>query len=213
MFYYFKDKNCLKAFKNRKEQIGIIKRKVHADSDNFFRMFKKFPFSIAGKVYKDNTKQNIEFLLKNIIPGNIKNIPFYQKWIEDMSSICKTFISFEGNESLSFWLGSDRGCKRFHIDMVSFRLLVTYAGQGTELLPNEAANREAFVKGKSNQDIIKDKSAIKYLNKWDIALFRGGDDGILHRTPDSALNGDSSILMRLDSSSFLDEIIKINEVA
>ena len=33
--------------------------------------------------------------------------------------------------------------------MVPFRLLVTYEGQGTELLPNYAADREAFIEGKA----------------------------------------------------------------
>ena len=41
----------------------------------------------------------------------------------------------------------------------------------------------------------------------DIAIFRGGKNGILHRTPNSALNH-SSILMRLDNSSFLEDIKK-----
>ena len=97
--------------------------------------------------------------------------------------------------------------------MVPYRLLVTYAGQGTELLPDFAANRNAFDEGKPNEEIIKDKSALKFINKWDIAIFRGGKKGILHRTPDSALKESSSILMRLDNSSFLEEINKINYVA
>ena len=43
----------------------------------------------------------------------------------------------------------------------------------------------------NNEQIIKDKSAIRYINKWDIAIFRGGENGILHRTPNSALDGSS----------------------
>ena len=97
--------------------------------------------------------------------------------------------------------------------MVPFRLLVTYAGQGTELLPDYAANKNAFREGKSNKEILKSKSALEYINKGDIAIFRGGEDGILHRTPDSALDSKSSILMRLDAPSFLDEIKNINQVA
>ena len=84
--------------------------------------------------------------------------------------------------------------------------MVTYDGEGTELLPNEAANRDAFIKGKSNKEIVKDKSALTRINKWDISIFRGGHQGILHRTPDSAIGGKSSILMRLDDKSFLEEV-------
>ena len=70
----------------------------------------------------------------------------------------------------------------------------------------------AFISGKLNENIIKDRSAIRYLNEWDIAIFRGGKHGILHRTPESALNDRSSILMRLDDSTFLEQIEKINTV-
>ena len=66
--------------------------------------------------------------------------------------------------------------------------------------------------GKSNENIIKNRSAIKYLNRWDVAIFRGGNNGILHRTPESALNDRSSILMRLDDSTFLEQIEEINTV-
>ena len=57
--------------------------------------------------------------------------------------------------------------------------LLTYAGQGTELLPNYAKQTvSAFYRGKPNSEIIKDKSARKFINKWDIAVFRGGRNGI-----------------------------------
>jgi hypothetical protein len=127
-----------------------------------------------------------------------------------MSNICKLFCNFKNDKSISFWLGTQRGCKRYHVDMVPYRLLVTYAGQGTELLPNEGANRKAFIDGKSNKEILKNKSYLSNLNKWDIAIFRGGQEGILHRTPESALKGNSSILMRLDDKSFYNDINKIN---
>ena len=139
----------------------------------------------------------------------------YGKYIEFScgSYLDFLFCTFLNTNKLSFWLGSARGCKRYHVDMVPFRLLVTYEGQGTEILPNYAANRNAFVEGKPNNKIVKDKSARKFINKWDIAIFKGGKNGILHRTPDSALKCHSSILMRLDDPSFLDEIKKVNKVA
>ena len=119
-----------------------------------------------------------------------------------MSNICKAFCKFLGEEKISFWIGTKRGCKRYHVDMVPFRLLVTYAGEGTEILPNYAANRNAYVEGMSNKEIIMDKSALESVNTWDIAIFRGGSEGILHRTPDSALNGGSSILCDLITLHF-----------
>ena len=48
--------------------------------------------------------------------------------------------------------------------MVPFRLLVTYAGQGTEVLPDCAVNRNAFQKEKPMKN-FKDKSALKFIKK------------------------------------------------
>ncbi len=45
-----------------------------------------------------------------------------------------------------------------------------------------------------------------------IAIFRGGPKGNLHRTPESALKGNSSILMRLDDKSFYKDIDRINNL-
>lgn len=45
------------------------------------------------------------------------------------------------------------------------------------------------------------------MRPWDIAVFRGGPKGLLHRTPNAAKNG-PSIMMRLDYVSFWDYILK-----
>jgi hypothetical protein len=68
-----------------------------------------------------------------------------------------------------------------------------------------AADRTAFESGEPNEHIVKDKSALRHVRQWDVAVFRGFREGILHRTPDEALNG-PSILLRLDHSSFLKKI-------
>ena len=206
MIYHYQRSSNLLKLKNKNFQVGIIERKPPSNSDVFFQKLYEHPFALFGSVSKSNAKKDIKKVLKNQIPLDIQSDTFYEDWIEDMSNVCKLFCSFKNADIISFWLGSKRGCKRYHVDMVPIRLLVTYAGQGTELLPDKFANRDAFFNGKSNEEILKDKSAIKFLNEWDIALFRGGEQGILHRTPDSALKKTSSILMRLDDKSFLQNI-------
>ncbi len=212
MIHYYDNVESLTDFKNGKDQIGIFERKAPQRSDLFFKKFNSFPFSIFGYVTLSSAKKNIHELLEKKISNDIKCDPFYERWLDDMSKVCKIFCSFQNQDRISYWLGSERGCKRYHVDMVPFRLLVTYAGKGTEILPNNAADRNAFIEGKPNNEIVKDKSALQFLNNWDISIFRGGQKGILHRTPNSALNKKSSILMRLDDSSFLDNIIKFNSV-
>ena len=197
-------------FKTNNYQIAILNRQTPVEAKLFFSELNITPFSISGYISQENSYQEINKLIEKKIPLKIKKKPFYKKWLKDMSSICKMFCLFQEKSKISFWLGSERGCKRFHVDMVPYRCLITYSGQGTELLPDKAADRNAFVNGKPNKNIIKNKLAIKYLNRWDVAIFRGGSNGILHRTPESALNHRSSILMRLDDSNFLEQLDRVN---
>lgn len=203
-------KNQLLDFKKKKKYLEVVKRKAPIGADKFFTEFFQSFSSAVGFVKYSNAQKDIESILENHFPSTARLNPFYELWIRDMSEVCKVFCKFLRNDKISFWIGTNRGCKRFHVDMVPYRLLLTYFGKGTEILPNHAANRNAFQAGKPNQQIIKNKAAVRHLQKWDIAVFKGGKNGILHRTPDSALLDNSSILMRLDSPSFLELIKKIN---
>ena len=209
---FFNELDNLEKFKKSNEQIKIIERKKPIGGESFFQKLNKLPFSIYGNVSQENTNGDIKKLLKEVIPEKIQYDPFYGYWLEDMSEVCNLFCSFQGEDNISFWLGSKRGCTRYHIDMVPYRLLVTYDGQGTEILPDEAADRNAFINGKSNEEIVIDNFAHRFIDQWDVAIFRGGEKGILHRTPDSASNESSSVLMRLDGSSFFKEIEEVNKI-
>lgn len=200
------------GFKNENQYLKIVKRNIPDNSEFFFQKISKFLPTIFGFISRSNAKKDILKLFETKIPSELKNEFLYDFWIQDMSDLCKLFCDFLKDSRVSFWIGTNRNCNRYHVDMVPFRLLVTYSGQGTELLPDNAANRNAFLEGKSNEFIVKDKTKIKYINNWDIALFRGAKKGVLHKTPDSAIKNSKSILMRIDSSSFLEEINNINRL-
>ena len=91
--------------------------------------------------------------------------------------------------------------KRYHVDNVPQRLLVTYFGEGTEWLPDDAGDKIAYLNGEPNEKILKDPKKKQFVNEWDIAIFKGGLKGLLHRTPDSALHK-HSILLRLDHANY-----------
>ena len=57
-------------------------------------------------------------------------------WIM-LKMTCLLFCDVEQSEKVHMWLGSKRGCRRYHIDNVPRRLLVTYNGKGTEWLPEQ----------------------------------------------------------------------------
>lgn len=202
------DLQDLKTFPARQDQLAILERQTPAEAQDFFDELMVTPFGIAGKVTKKMPVEDIRHILDDEIPQNLQGHPFFQSWVSDMAEVCSSFSDTINEDSLTFWLGSQRGCSRYHIDNVPLRALVTYAGTGTEWLPDEAADRQAFHDRKPNEDIVKDASAVRFMKAWDVAVFRGGPEGLLHRTPDSALSSPSSILMRLDHPSFWDNILK-----
>lgn len=206
------DLNTLPEFPKREDQLAIVERQSLEGAEVFFQKLMKAPFGIAGKVRKENAVSDIKDILEDEISAELQSDPFYEHWISDMAKVCRSFCDTQGSDTVGFWIGSERGCRRYHIDNVPLRALVTYAGTGTEYLPDEAADRRAFADGAPNEKIIKDPSAIQFMKAWDVAVFRGGPQGLLHRTPDAALNG-PSILMRLDHPSFWDNILKQQQAA
>ena len=206
-FLKIDDIEKISEFSKQDYQLIEIERKNMNNSDSFFREIMYEPFRVIGKISKKNSSEDIKKTLRDIIPLNSQTKSFYKTWVSDMSEICQIFCDTLNSKSVSFCLGTERGCSRYHIDNVPMRLLVTYMGQGTEWLPNEIANRAAFEEGLPNEKIVKDSSKIKSIKTFNVAIFRGGAAGLLHRTPDSALKN-PSILLRLDHESFWDNILK-----
>ena len=206
-FLKIDDIEKISEFSKQDYQLIEIERKNMNNSDSFFREIMYEPFRVIGKISKKNSSEDIKRILRDIIPLSSQTNFFYKTWVSDMSEICQIFCDTLNSKSVSFCLGTERGCSRYHIDNVPMRLLVTYMGQGTEWLPNEIANRAAFEEGLPNEKIVKDSSKIKSIKTFNVAIFRGGATGLLHRTPDSALKN-PSILLRLDHESFWDNILK-----
>ena len=189
-------------FRDSTLQLGIFERRQPEGGASFFKNLMKQDFEIKGTINLMSVRNDLRKLLLKIIDPSLRVNDFYNYWLSDMEEVCKTFCYMENTNSLSFWLGTRRGCRRYHVDNVSKRLLVTYAGQGTEWIPNNSADRHAYEAGEPNKNIIRNKNDLNFIDEWSVAIFKGGSDGILHRTPDTALNG-PSILMRLDHPDFL----------
>ena len=190
-----------KNFSHIDSKLMIYERNVPKDSANFFKKLIKIDFSVNAEISKFEAKKNIKSVLLDVFPFEIKASIFYETWINDIAHLCKIFSDIQNTNSISMWLGSKRGCKRYHIDNVPQRLLVTYSGEGTEWLPDDAADKIAYLNGEPNEKILKNSKKKQFVNEWDIAIFKGGSEGLLHRTPDSALNK-NSILLRLDHAHY-----------
>ena len=137
----------------------------------------------------------------------MRSNPFYNYWISDVARVCEAFGELVESPTVAFSLSTERECRRYHKDNVPLRLLLTYSGAGTEWLPDYAADQYAYENGLPNEKIIKAPEARQFMSNWDIAVFRGGPRGVLHRTPDPALTG-RSILLRLDHEDFWTSVTK-----
>ncbi len=197
----------LKIFSKNQYKLIELEREKLKNADLFFKEIIHQSFHATGKVNKKSSNEDIREILKNFIPKKLQTKNFYKIWISDMAQISEIFCDILNSDSLCFCLGTKRSCSRYHIDNVPMRLLVTYDGQGTEWLSNDIVDRNAYRDRLPNEKIVKDKSKIQFIDSWNISIFRGGEGGLLHRTPDKALKN-PSLLMRLDHVSFWDDIIK-----
>ena len=186
--------------------LNILDREKPYKSNEFFKNLIAEPFELNINLKKANVFEDIKYYLNKELLKRVQDQIFYYKWIKDMSEICILYSDIIKKNSLNFSLKTFRGCKRYHIDNVPVRLLVTYFGIGTEWLPRDACNYSAYYNGESNEKIIKIKNRSKFIKPWSIAIFKGqkfkgGTEAILHRTPNEALNN-KSLLMCLDSDDF-----------
>ena len=202
-----KDLSDLATFKHQEAQLAILERQPLGGGDEFFKKVSERPLNVIGIVGKKSCVEEILALLEDEISEDLKSSDFYMQWVIDMARVCNIFCEALATSTVGFCLATQRACQRYHIDNVPLRLLVTYYGRGTEWVPDTAVDRLAYDSGMPNDKILTNNNARKFLNAWDIAIFRGGPDGLLHRTPDAALNT-PSILLRLDHESFWDTVFR-----
>ena len=193
--------NNLFNFSERDSKLEVVTRQKPAGAVPFFQQLVASPFWASGIVQKNDALNDIETILADTISPELQKQAFYEVWVDDMANVANVFCKIEKSDSIKLWVGTNRGCSRYHVDNVPRRLLVTYDGKGTEWLPDEAVDRAAYTRGKPNELIVKDSSSKRFIDEWDIAVFKGGNGGLLHRTPDEAL-ASPSVFMRLDNINF-----------
>ncbi|GGY02060.1 hypothetical protein GCM10007160_32520 [Litchfieldella qijiaojingensis] len=95
-------------------------------------------------------------------------------------------------------------CPRFHVDNLAVRLVTTYAGPGSEWLPEHAVNRAGLGAPRPQKpDPLRDPAAIRHLATGEVALLKGegwiGNEGhgLVHRSPHPPA-GVKRLLLALD---------------
>jgi hypothetical protein len=99
-------------------------------------------------------------------------------------------------------------CRKYHVDWVGLRLIVTYAGPGTEWVPNEGVRRKSLQApwrnlASINRRIVPDTGAVMTARAGDVLILKGesypgnSGRGAVHRSPPIAESRGVRLLFKL----------------
>jgi hypothetical protein len=130
----------------------------------------------------------------------------------DVARLVPVFARLSGRRHLKLRLSrvEDNACRKFHVDFVGLRLLVTYAGPGTELVDHAHVHREHIGRHELTMDeanalIVPDPTHIVRAEPGDVALLKGeawrgnGGRGAVHRSPPIEGTRTSRLVLKLDA--------------
>lgn len=130
----------------------------------------------------------------------------------DMTSILQDFGSALGRRHLVAKLDvvADDGCRKFHTDFITVRLVCSYSGPGTEWVKNRDVRRENLSRtdvglDEANRSVLRSPSAVNHCGSGDILLLKGeafdGNRGLgaVHRSPPIAKQSLRRLVFKVDT--------------
>lgn len=126
--------------------------------------------------------------------------------IEDIATVAEAIAYLFDTDTVGIRLRllTAAMCPRFHCDNLPVRLVATYAGPGSEWLPEHAINRAGLGAPAPNRpEIVRDSHAIQRMQAGDIGLIKGSgwegseEKGLVHRSP-SLTAGQKRLLLTID---------------
>jgi hypothetical protein len=133
--------------------------------------------------------------------------PVARTWLaDDVVDLVTRFAAVARSARVRIGLGAVHGdqCRKFHADMHRYRLITTYAGPGTEWVPEEAVDRAAMEHPPdcpcdANREIVRDAAAVRRAATGDVLVMRGslapGGRGAVHRSPPIEAEGIARIVL------------------
>ena len=129
----------------------------------------------------------------------------------DIYELAGQFGALLGRKHIHAGLSVQRtdGCRKIHTDFVSLRLLCTYAGPGTDWLPNEDLVREHLGRtdvdvDAANRSMIRPGAVLRRCEPGEVLLLKGeaypGNRawGAAHRSPPIEELGAARLVLKLD---------------
>lgn len=111
-----------------------------------------------------------------------------QAMAADIAQLAKAMRKAGSGKRLHVDIGRVRNdaCRYYHTDRLHLRLLCSYAGPGTEWIPEDAVDRGMLGKG-MNAAVLRDPARLQHLQTGWAALLKGdgrhNPRGIVHRSP------------------------------
>lgn len=115
---------------------------------------------------------------------------------DDITSMITDLAELLGRRHLAAKLGvvPNDGCRKFHTDYVTLRLICTYAGPGTEWVRDEDVRRENLRRTDvdletANRSVLREPDVVNHCGAGDILLLKGEvfegnrGRGAVHRSP------------------------------
>lgn len=154
------------------------------------------------------TVEEVEAILEDYFNNNL---PKCTTLFNDISGLLSLFKKTTEATTFRLLLATVKTnmCRRFHTDINDLRMLCTYIGQGTLWLPDEAVNQRAIAKG-SNAEIVADEELIQQANTGEVVILKGAlyenANPILHRSPSIEKHGERRLLLRIDTTDFINSL-------
>lgn len=131
--------------------------------------------------------------------------------LEDIPKLAGAFGTLLGRKHVHARFGLLRGdsCRKFHADHVTLRMLCTYAGPGTEWIPDSDLVRENLGRvdvdiPTANRLVLRCPDAVQHCPVGDVIVLKGHlydgnrGQGAVHRSPPIAAQGLSRLVLTLD---------------
>jgi len=147
----------------------------------------------------------------SLIWPQASKIPGYQAWTGDVAWLTGAFCELFGLREAGLRIQTlDKAmCPRFHVDRVPARMICSYGGIGTELLPEYALDRAKLGIGgcglpDDQSGLIADPTAIRQMPAYAVGLMKGenweGNEGhgLVHRSPQPTAAQPRRLLLTLD---------------
>jgi hypothetical protein len=153
------------------------------------------------------TNGSLDEILERLAEYFQSNLSSCIALLEDIKNLTIIFAGISKSDSYRLYFNTVNHdmCRKFHTDINDLRLLCTYFGKGTLWVPEEAVSYGKLYDEKNIVDV--DFKQVQQAKSGDVIILKGAlypeANPILHRSPAIEKIREKRLLLRIDTSEFL----------